>query len=264
MNPPRPSQAAARPSTDATVRAILAAPRFAVISDVHGNLGALRRVLAALDRRKLDQVICLGDVAGYGPQTGGCLAMLQERAIPCLRGNHDAWVGSSRPIPWDTSPAAAAGVRADRTSLNAEQRRVLGALPWTFEGGGFAFVHASYPTPRDWWYVLDPIDAELHLRTQPAPVSFFGHTHRQGGWVAGPIGVQPLDVTQPVTCREGLRYAFNPGSVGQPRDGDPRAAFLICDRENRRVSFHRVGYDVERAIGAGAAFRLPEALADSF
>ena len=232
------------------VRSITGAHQFAVISDIHGNLEALLAVLAALDRRGVRDVICLGDVAGYGPHTSQCLELLRRRGIPCLRGNHDEYVSSNDPLPWELSPQAAEGAEADRREVPPADRRSLGRLPWTFETPDFAFVHASYPEPTAWWYVIDERDAGPHLAAQSAKVSFFGHTHRQGGWVSGPAGLRALTTTTPLFLHPDLKYALNPGSVGQPRDRDPRAAFLICEPVRRRIEFRRVRYNLTRAIRA--------------
>ena len=232
------------------VRSITGAHQFAVISDLHGNLEALRAVLTALDRRGVHDVICLGDVAGYGPHTSDCLALLRQRGIPCLRGNHDVYVASNDPLPWELSPQAAESAEADRREVPATDRRLLGRLPWTFETPGFAFVHASYPEPEAWWYVIDERDAAPHLAAQPAPVSFFGHTHRQGGWESGPAGLRSIQAPGPLLLHPGSKYALNPGSVGQPRDRNPRAAFLICEPARRRIEFLRVRYNLTRALQA--------------
>ena len=231
-------------------RVIASAPRFAVISDIHGNLEALRAVLADLRRRGVSGVICLGDIAGYGPQAHECLELLRLWDVPCLRGNHEEYVGGSGPLPWELSIEAAEAAVAGRRELPAADRRRLRCLPWTFEAGGFAFVHASYPDPSAWCYVREERDAAVHLAAQPTPVSFHGHTHRQGGWREGEAGMERLAGERIVRLRPDRRAAFNPGSVGQPRDGDPRAAFLICDRERGRIEFRRVRYAVASAVRA--------------
>lgn len=235
------------PQAPAPQRSLPVSSRFAVISDLHGNFIALEAVLQAIDRAGVREIICLGDIAGYGPETARCIATLRQRKIRSVRGNHDAYVGSPQPVPPDFSPDATAGIEADRASLGVSDRRFLGRLPWTLGGDDFTFVHASLPRPEDWDYVFNAHGARRHLRSQPAPVSFLGHTHVQEGWALGPEGVRRIDASKGFFLKERIKYAFNPGSVGQPRDGDPRAAFLIFDREVSLVEFHRVPYDVERA-----------------
>ena len=107
-----------------------------------------------------------------------------------------------------------------------------------------------FRSPTAWWYILDERDATPHLDGQPTPVSFHGHTHRQGGWIKNALGIRRLLGGQKVLLEPECRYTFNPGSVGQPRDGDSRAAYLICDRLLGRIEFRRVKYDIALAIRA--------------
>jgi predicted phosphodiesterase len=253
---PLASGAGQRSAADA-VPAAAEAPVLAVISDVHANLPALRAVCGELDRRGIVAVLCLGDVVGYGPHPAECLRELRARGIPCLRGNHDDAAASGR-LDADLSPAAAAGIRFARARLSRGELRHLAGLPWRWEAGGATFVHASLPQPEEFRYLMGAGAARRHLAAQRAAVSFFGHTHVQGGFRRAGAGVAVL---RPEDGAAPARGAFNPGAVGQPRDGDPRAAFLVHDRRTGRVEFGRVAYDWEETAADVRRAGLPEELA---
>ena len=246
-------------ASDRRVDRVLAAPAFAVISDLHGNLVALDAVLADLDAQGISGVLCLGDVVGYGPEPAGCLRRLRERRIPCLRGNHDE-AAVDRVRLGEFNDDAAAGIRFTRKQLGAADRAYLKVLPWSWIRPGFAFVHASFPAPELYHYLFSPHDAELHLAGQSVPVSFFGHTHRQGAFRAVGKAVIPTRNDAVLTWEPGDRWAVNPGSVGQPRDDDPRAAYVVCEPAARRIRFHRVAYDVAATQAAMRGRGLPARL----
>src|SRR5215216_682078 len=204
--------------------------RVGVISDIHGNAAALETVLEALEDERLDAVWCLGDLVGYGPDPNSCCELVAMRADLCLVGNHDLGVIGSIPLD-EFSPDAA------------------------------ALYHAS---PRDpvWDYVLsEPVARESLERTE-APVVMVGHSHvplamilengRANGGLAP--GGHEADLARG-------RWLLNPGSVGQPRDNDPRAAYLILDLDQHRASFMRVTYPVERTQAEIRERGLPETLA---
>lgn len=241
-------------------RAAAGKPRFAVISDIHGNVEALKSVLHFLDHQGVTGVLCLGDIVGYGPSPSECIALLREREIPCLRGNHDELVLANAPLG-DMHPDAAVGIRYARRCLSRSDQHFLASLPSAFVFSKFAFVHASFPDPTAFDYVFTSDDAEPHLASQPAPVSFFGHTHRQGGFYFCLGGASDLSLKSPVPLDFAERMSFNPGAVGQPRDRDPRAAFLICNAKLGVIEFQRVTYDVDCTAAAIDAVGLPRRLA---
>lgn len=236
-----------------------ASSTFAVISDIHSNLAALDAVLAEIDRRGITAVICLGDIVGYGPRPVECLRALRERSIPCLRGNHDEMAASGL-IPGGVSSGAEAGIHFTLGRLKRKDLTFLATLPWSFTADELSFVHASFPEPEDFRYVYGTQAARAHLCGQPTRVSFFGHTHVQGG----------ISLTERRSDTVGLTdgnwfsirgwSACNPGSVGQPRDGDPRAAFLVCQAASGEVEFVRVPYDVDETVADMLAAGLPSHL----
>lgn len=235
-------------------------PKFAVISDIHGNLPALVSVLNFLEAEQITFIICLGDIVGYGPHPAECIRLLAGWRIPCVRGNHDAYAIARR-VPTHLHPDARISLHYARRQLSQGDVRFLAALPARILFCGMAFVHASFPHPHAWEYVFDRDDALAHLQAQPKAISFFGHTHRPGGFASDGNRVFTVAPEPIVDLNVGRRVCFNPGSVGQSRDNDARASLLVCDPVLKTVEFHRVAYDVERTVADILAAGLPERLA---
>ena len=234
--------------------------RFAVISDIHGNLHALDSVLADIDAAGADEIWCLGDVVGYGPRPNECADIVRERSDVVLVGNHDlAAVGSLSTAEFGPlASLSAVWTAAELTAPNAAWLRSLG--PETARPGAELY-HGS---PRDpvWEYVLSEEVAHACLLETSAPVVLVGHSHLAlalllaGDGVDG--GLAPGGTE--VDLGRG-RFLLNPGSVGQPRDGDPRAAWLSIDADAKRASFRRVPYPIERTLAEMRERDLPEPLA---
>jgi len=235
--------------------------RVAVISDIHGNLHALEAVLQDVDEQRVDVTWCLGDLVGYGPRPNECCAEVERAAQLCLVGNHDLGVLGRIPLA-EFSDDAAAAARWSQSVLNAEARAFLERLESLGSAEDVELFHAS---PRDpvWEYVLSDEVALAAFRLTSAPVVLVGHSHvalafvLENGAVDGAVvpGGAEIDVA------EG-RFILNPGSVGQPRDGDPRAAYLVLDLDARRALHRRVAYPIERTQKEIRERGLPEALAD--
>jgi diadenosine tetraphosphatase ApaH/serine/threonine PP2A family protein phosphatase len=238
------------------------ASRVAVISDVHANWHALEAVLEAVDDERPDEVWCLGDLVGYGPRPNPCCATVKERAAICLAGNHDLGVLGRLDLE-EFAPDAVASAEWTRGVLQPEARSYLESLSSTGEREGVELFHAS---PRDpiWEYVLslDAVDASFELAR--APLILVGHSHvplavaLTNGSLAGGLAPEGTEAE----LAPGARLLLNPGSVGQPRDGDPRAAWLLLDFESQRASFRRVPYPVERTQEEIRERGLPDALAE--
>ncbi|HEY3183553.1 MAG TPA: metallophosphoesterase family protein [Gaiellaceae bacterium] len=234
--------------------------RVAVVSDIHANLPALDAVLHAIDEEAPDGIWCLGDVVGYGPHPNECCAAVRERAELCLAGNHDLGVLGSLDLA-DFSPDAAASARWSAGVLAPEARAFLEPLPSLARRDEAQLYHAS---PRDpvWEYVLTEEGAADALALTDAPVVLVGHTHVplavtiEDGRVAGGLAPGGAEVEL-----AGRRWLLNPGSVGQPRDEDPRAAWLLIDFAAGRAAFRRVPYPIERTQADIRAGGLPEVLA---
>ena len=234
--------------------------RLGVISDIHGNLPALEAVLREIDEAEVDETWSLGDVVGYGAEPNECTTLVSERCTVSLVGNHD--LGMLDALDLSTfSPAAARAVRWTRKVATEATVSYLRKLEPLDESREVAVYHAS---PRDpvWEYVLWPEQAAECMAVQAERVSLVGHSHvalhfgpGEGGEVraAQPAAGATLDIS------EG-RWLLNPGSVGQPRDRDPRAAWLELDTSEWSAHWHRVAYDIDRAAEAIVAAELPEQL----
>jgi diadenosine tetraphosphatase ApaH/serine/threonine PP2A family protein phosphatase len=237
--------------------------RVAVISDVHANLYALEAVLAEIDREPPDTIWCLGDTVGYGPRPNECCDLVRERADLVLTGNHDLLaLGSAEVALGEFNPEAAEASRWTAEQLSDASRRFLEPLKPTAEVEGAQLFHGS---PRDpvWEYVLTELIALDSLTLTHAPLVLVGHTHvatvlvLNGERLEG--GVAP-DGT--VARFDEHRCLLNPGSVGQPRDGDPDAAFLEVDFAAKRAKFRRVPYAVARTQQEIRERGLPDSLAE--
>jgi predicted phosphodiesterase len=234
--------------------------RIAVISDIHANWHALAAVLTDLDRERPDEVWCLGDLVGYGPQPNRCTTEASSVSNFCLLGNHDlAAIG--RLDLSDFSPDAAVTARWTAEQLEDEPRRFLESLEPKGEREGVQLFHGS---PRDpvWEYVLSEPAARSALELTTSDIVLVGHSHipialkLADGTLAGGLakGGSELELS------EG-RWLINPGSVGQPRDGDPRAAYLLLDLDARHAHFRRLPYDIEATQAEIRENGLPEDLA---
>jgi diadenosine tetraphosphatase ApaH/serine/threonine PP2A family protein phosphatase len=239
--------------------------RAAVLSDIHSNRQALDAVLAAVAEANVDQTWCLGDMVGYGADPDACTALIRAHCDTCLVGNHDLAVLGALDIS-TFSEGAAAAVEWTRENVSEETLAFLGELEPTASQAGLGLFHAS---PRDpiWEYVLATDQAEAGLDTQEERVGLIGHSHIALFFTRSP-GARPGH-TQGAQAEAGLEielpdgeWLLNPGSVGQPRDGDPRAAWLELDTDAWTVRWHRVEYDIAAAATAIRVAGLPPALAD--
>jgi len=234
--------------------------RVAAVSDIHSNLHALEAVLAAVDAAAPAALWCLGDVVGYGPRPNECCAVIEARAAICLAGNHDLAVRGDLDL-LDFSGDAGVAVRWTRSVLTDDARAYLGRLESSAKTDGVALYHASARDPV-WEYVLSDEAAEATLDLAGTPLVLVGHSHaalvavERDGRIAGGL----VEDGAEIDLREG-RVLLNPGSVGQPRDGDPRASYLMLDLDGRTATFHRVEYDVERTQAEIRELGLPELLA---
>ncbi|HEY6573297.1 MAG TPA: metallophosphoesterase family protein [Candidatus Eisenbacteria bacterium] len=229
------------------------------LSDIHANLEALQAVLAAVDGFAPDRIICLGDVVGYGASPNECLELVRSRCKTVLLGNHDAAASGGPEIARFNIHARVAAEWTSRV-LTREHREFLQRLPLTHDDSGFLCVHASPATPRDWEYLLDRFDAEPQFAYFTVPVCFIGHTHQPAIFMADPAGCRSLPVGS-LSLDPQRRYIVNVGSVGQPRDRDPRACFVVYHEPANRIEYVRVPYPVETAQEKIRAARLPEVLA---
>lgn len=238
--------------------------RICIISDVHANLAALEAVLQDAEARgALDEVWSLGDLVGYGPQPVECLALLRRYPLRSVAGNHDlAAIGAID--AGDFNPAAAAANRWNAEQLGDDERELLRSLPLTIHTGLMDLAHGSLRAPV--WEYLFSIDAAVaQFGQMQARCSLVGHTHVPLVFGEKPRGRAP-EYGSPAdgdTIELGKRrLIINPGGVGQPRDGDPRAAYAVLDDEAQTISFHRVEYDIPRTQRLMVEANLPARLVD--
>jgi predicted phosphodiesterase len=234
--------------------------RIAVISDIHSNLHALQAVLTDIDAEAPDEIWCLGDIVGYGPKPNECADIVRERAAVVLVGNHDlAAIGKLDTS--DFGPLASESAHWTASQLGKEQATWLGTLESSATRAGLELYHGSARDPV-WEYVLTEEVALENLQLTSAPIVLVGHSHLalalswdgerlEGGLIRG--GTE-LDTST-------ARWLINPGSVGQPRDSDARAAWLLIDIDAGRAAFRRVPYPIEQTQAEMRAAGLPEDLA---
>jgi diadenosine tetraphosphatase ApaH/serine/threonine PP2A family protein phosphatase len=231
--------------------------RLAVLSDIHANLEALEAVRRAGEERGVERWVCLGDVVGYGADPRACLERARQWTAFCLLGNHDQAVAGPGDLEY-FNPWARRAAEWTAAQLGPAERRYLAGLPLSAAEGEAFFVHAHPADPGGWGYVLDAREARAALRATAARLCFVGHSHQPLVCAAG-AGL--LDIAQPLTLRAGERYLVNVGSVGQPRDGNWRACFLVWDQERGTLEFVRSDYDLHRAQAKILAAGLPPFLA---
>jgi predicted phosphodiesterase len=234
--------------------------RVAVVSDIHSNLHALDAVLEAIENDKTDELWCLGDIVGYGPRPNECCALVEARAHVCLAGNHDLAIRGTIDLEEFHGDAALAA-RMNREALTPASHAFLDRLESHGNARGVALYHGSARDPV-WEYVLSDEAAFATLAIADSPLVLVGHSHvalhftASAGEVDG--GLAPARTALELGDAPTL---LNPGSVGQPRDGDPRAAYLLLDLAARRAEFRRVEYDVARMQAEMAEAGLPGPLA---
>ncbi|MEO5719912.1 MAG: metallophosphoesterase family protein [Chthoniobacterales bacterium] len=232
--------------------------RFAILSDIHANLEALEAVLADARTVGCTEFVCLGDVVGYNASPRECIRALQDLGGPVVKGNHDEQAGAEHPAQEFTAQALAA-ILWTRDLLTPEEKNWLETRELTRQVDGFTMVHATLDAPQHWEYVFNDFDAAASLKLQRTPVCFFGHTHVPLAYVKGD-GVHRIALDR-LTVRPERKYLINVGSVGQPRDGDSRAAYCTYDSDAGVVELRRVEYDFAATQAKIRAAGLPEGLA---
>jgi predicted phosphodiesterase len=236
--------------------------RVAIVSDVHGNRPAFEAVLADIAAAGCERVWCLGDLVGYGAEPDRCVQLAQTHTELCLAGNHDLAVIGALPVSEFSAWALEAALWTQKTITpdSVAFLRSLAPLGAREEVGLF---HAS---PRDpvWEYVLSVAQAEACLDQQPQRIALIGHSHVALSFsrLPGADVVGQTHAPEETVDLSAGRWLINPGSVGQPRDGDPRAAWLELDLDRGLAIYRRIPYDVEAAGAAILAAGLPDGLAD--
>jgi len=239
--------------------------KYAILGDIHANLEALTAVLEAATALDVDAYICLGDIVGYNANPSACVELIQGLACETvIKGNHDEQAAIDSDLV-GFNPQAASAISWTRDNLEQEQKDWLNQLPLQETmGHRVTLVHSTLDNPHNWGYIFDRFTAGACINYQRTQVCFYGHTHV-------PLLFEKfVDIDggmryDEVELKAGHKYLFNVSSVGQPRDGDPRAGFAVYDPDERFVKLHRVVYDVEtcqkKIIRAGLPERLAQRLA---
>ena len=260
--------------------------RYAILSDIHSNLEALVTVLAVCRELGITDYISLGDVVGYNANPRECIALVRElNIISRVRGNHDDYTIRGDIAESGFNPNAKRAVAWTREQVSEEDRAWLDEAPYTKPFPlGSTLVHATLDTPANWGYILDQFHAEDNFSYQRTNICFCGHSHVPVAFVKKQLvtpGERPVEMIREwsstmeddvtvadvitVEYRKNNKYLFNVGSIGQPRNGDPRASFAVWDTDKMTVSRYRIPYDIattqQKIVDAGLPVRLAERLA---
>ncbi len=226
--------------------------RIAVISDIHANIEALEKTAELIKKQGVDTIVCLGDIVGYGANPNECLKLVRELTPHVLLGNHDeAAIDTSKTEYFN--PFARIAAEWTHHELTEEHREYIGKLPYILELEGILFVHSSPYEPGEWHYIITTTDAQTNFAYFAQPVCFVGHSHVPGLFCD--------DVWTTYLMRD-KKFIINVGSVGQPRDNDPRLSFGIIDTKEWWYDNIRGDYDVKKAAEKIRKAGLPKALAD--
>jgi predicted phosphodiesterase len=236
--------------------------KYAIIADIHANLEAFQVVLEDIEKQKCTHMACLGDVVGYNANPKECLDTVRALNMPCVKGNHDEFCSSDTPMEGFSPHAAEAG-NWTRGKLSEDDRKWLRELKFLRLVSNFTIVHATLDAPQRWGYVFDKLAAAASFTYQNTPVCFFGHTHVPVAFIRDSVvkgGTYSKFRVEP-----GRKYFVNVGAVGQPRDGNPKAAYVIYDIDEGSIELRRLDYDIPAAqkkiLEAGLPPRLAERLA---
>ena len=236
--------------------------KFAIIADIHANLEAFQVVLADIEQQKCTHVACLGDVVGYNANPKECLDIVRQKGWPVVKGNHDEYCSSEDALD-GFNPAAAEAVNWTRKQLTVEDRQWLRDLKYQRMVTSFTIVHATLDAPQRWGYVFDKLAAAASFTYQNTAVCFFGHTHVPVAFMRDTLvrgGTYSKFKVEP-----NKKYFVNVGAVGQPRDNNPKAGYVVYDVHEGTIELRRLDYDIpavqKKILAAGLPPRLAERLA---
>jgi predicted phosphodiesterase len=233
--------------------------KYAIIADIHANLEAFQVVLDDIQKQKCTHIACLGDVVGYNANPKECLDIVRQMNIPCVKGNHDEYCSSEDELE-GFNPNAAEAVIWTRQQLTEDDRKWLRDLKYVRLVSNFTIVHATLDQPTRWAYVFDKLMAAASFTYQNTAVCFFGHTHvplafirdsQVRGGTYSKFKVEP-----------GRKYFVNVGAVGQPRDGIPKAGYVVYDMDEGSIELRRLDYDIAAVQAKIRKAGLPERLAE--
>lgn len=234
--------------------------RYAIISDIHGNLQAAEAVLGLIERLDVGQIVCLGDIVGYGGDPSRCVDLVRRFCSRVIIGNHDAGAVGLTSVDY-FNPAAREAVLWTDMVLSDEERDYLRNLPYEIDLEDFQIVHSTPDDPAQWKYLLIKEEAGPLFDFFSGRLLFYGHTHVPIIFRRDAEGTVYAANTDDFILEKQVRYIINVGSVGQPRDGDPRAAFAVYDSESQKMTFYREPYDITAAQERILQNGLPKILA---
>jgi predicted phosphodiesterase len=233
--------------------------RYAIIADIHGNLEAFQTVLDDIKTQNIQQIVCLGDVVGYNANPKECLDIVRAMNVPIVKGNHDEYCSSEDQLE-GFNPHAAEAVIWTRNQLTMDDRQWLRDLKYTRMVANFTIVHATLDAPQRWGYVFDKLAAAASFPYQNTQMCFFGHTHvpvafmRDTAVRGGTYSKFKIDPAK--------KYFINVGAVGQPRDNNPKAGYVVYDTDAGTIELRRLDYDIATTQAKIRAAGLPERLAE--
>jgi diadenosine tetraphosphatase ApaH/serine/threonine PP2A family protein phosphatase len=232
--------------------------KYAILGDIHSNLEALTAVVEDARSQGVTDFVSVGDVVGYNASPSQCIKLVRELGCVTVRGNHDHYCSYDESLD-DFQPLAASVIAWTRRQLTEEDVEWLHNLPYRKPHGGFTLVHSTLDMPERWGYVFDTLAAEANFIYQMTTLCFHGHTH------VPMIYEKQHEITRVEPCKIkvafGKKYFINVGSVGQPRDGDARSAYVVYCAKTKEIEFIRVNYDVQAAMEKNMRAGLPERLA---
>jgi predicted phosphodiesterase len=233
--------------------------RIALFGDIHANLEALEAVLKDASEHGVSEYVCMGDIVGYNADPSACLERVRAMNCPTVKGNHDEDASGNHSLD-SMNPVAATALEWTRQQLTDEQRQWLARLRMVRQVSDFTVVHSTLDQPANWNYVTNRFDAMSNFSYQFTQICFHGHTHVPRVYMKTDK-VQEI-FTDSVVIEDGAKYFINVGSVGQPRDGDWRACYVLFDLEHQMVVFRRVEYDIAETQRKILAAGLPPMLAE--
>jgi predicted phosphodiesterase len=233
--------------------------KYAIIADIHGNIDAFQVALEDIRAQNATHIVCLGDVVGYNARPKECLQIVRDMAIPCVKGNHDEYCSSEEHLE-GFNPHAADAVHWTRNQLNDDDKKWLRELKYSRMAANFTMVHATLDAPERWGYVFDKLAAAASFPYQTTQMCFFGHTHVPVAFMRDTVvrgGTYSKFKIDPAK-----KYFINVGAIGQPRDNNPKAAYVIYDMDAGTIELRRLDYDIAAAQAKIREAGLPERLAE--
>lgn len=219
--------------------------RIGIFSDVHSNIEALEVVLQALQYENIDYTVCLGDLVGYGPNPNQCVEKVMETVDHVIAGNHD-YAAIDQVSTEYFNEYARRAINWTHDVLTSSSNHFLSHLPLVHAEEGITFVHATPDAPEEWRYILTNDHAHRSFDAMKTSICFVGHSHTPVAFIRDDRGEIAICDTTEISIEEGKKYIINEGSVGQPRDGDPRACYGVLDTDTKRFRLKRLPYPVDQ------------------